>query len=137
MHRKVTKKIISRAKNIEELWEQECKGVIEYNSMWPNGYNLNKPFPRNKSYGRKHSEETKRKISESTKRTKQAQGKAFQQELIKKGLKTKAEWSEERKAEYSKKLSEQRLGFKHSEETKRKISQSEKRTKSALKKALF
>ena len=100
---------------------------------WDRYYNVSAGWPllfdnsgtNNPFYGRKHSEETRKKLSEAVKGTNNPNyGKKFSEEH-RKNL-SEAQTGRKHSEETRKKLSEAAKGRKHSEETKKKISKARK-----------
>lgn len=113
--------IVAETNDIDILNTLEIFYVDYYNSMNPNfGYNIATPGPA-QMLGRKHSDETKKKMSKSQ------QGE------------NNPQFGKKHTKEHRKKISEagkgnkNRLGCKHSEEAKKKISKANKGNKNALK----
>ena len=72
------KETIDTANSFEELCKKEIYWINELNSLYPNGYNLTKGGVG--SFGRKASEETKRKIGNSKINNKNCVGRIISQE---------------------------------------------------------
>lgn len=71
-----TVETLAEADNQEDAWELEQRFINDYNTLWPNGYNLAKGGSGHN--GCKHSDETIRKISDAKK------GKQFNREDLSK-----------------------------------------------------
>ena len=98
--------ILGEADNREEAWELEQRFIRDFNTIWPNGYNLSKggcgANGCKSFYGKHHSEKTIQKISKAKK------GKHFSDE-------------------HKQKLSESHKGKRHSDESKQKMSEAKKK----------
>lgn len=124
---KFKKEIVKTYKNGFDMLNGEVKHILKYDTLEPRGYNrmlpsLNRPF--------KHkimSEETKRKISAATK------GRVVSEESMMLRMETLSKRTKEEQQIINEKISKGNKGKTHSEETKRKISISEKNTKRAQK----
>ena len=62
---KFTVEILAEADSRDEAFELEKRFIADYNSVWPNGYNISTGGYSNSGVHNKHSEETKQKISET------------------------------------------------------------------------
>lgn len=57
--------ILAEADNKENAWELEKRFIADFNSLWPNGYNISTGGHGSSGVHNKHSEEVKQKISEN------------------------------------------------------------------------
>jgi group I intron endonuclease len=139
----------------------ECKWIVKKNTIWPNGYNLQKGGGgvtlhteetkekcREASTGKKASIETKKKMSKSQKGRKQSleakikiseanKGKKHSDESKRKMSKATMgslnnNYGKTFSKEHKKKMSESARGKKHSEETKQKMSEDRKGRKHSV-----
>lgn len=101
--------ILGEADNREDAWELEQRFIRDFNTIWPNGYNLAKGGSGNNGY--KHSEKTRQKIAESHKGKHHSDETRQKMSDVKKGKsysdETRQKISEAKKGKYNTKLSKQ------------------------------
>lgn len=134
-------RIICECESKQELNQRERHYIREFNTVWPNGYNmtnggegpcdLTREKIRNKILGSKHSEETKKKISISNtgqKRSLEARKKMSEASLKHLAENPRGPLSDDHK----KQISALHKGKKRSVETRAKMSQNRKGKKSTF-----
>lgn len=92
-------KVLAECDNREDAWNLEQRFIKDYNTLWPNGYNLDSGG----EMGKKHSDETKKKMSEAQKGEKHPM------------------YGKHHSEEAKQKMSEAHKGTHHTEEAKQKI----------------
>jgi len=98
-----TVEILGEVDNQEDAWELEQRFIMDYNTLWPNGYNLSKGGSGHN--GCKFSDETRKKISEALKGE------------------NNPLYGKHHSDETRQKLSESHKGKHHSDETRQKMSE--------------
>lgn len=129
---------VIRECSTEERYDLEKQLIAEYNSLVPNGYNAIEGGIGGGFKGKKHSEETKKKMSKATSESYASMSdewkKEFRQKLLDRQVKYSSRtMSDESKEKLRQRIRNLRLGTKHSEETRAKISNSLKTMNPTLK----